>query len=184
MSFFGWIFEKTGRLLIFGARGDRGFVTLPLCPIYGVSVVLIYLLLGVPSHPSGLVGTRLSRIKKWRSFVERRQTVRLILYFFAVTLLSTAVELITGLLWQSAGAPLWDYSERAFNLFGVICLQFSLLWGVLLSSFMAFFFMPLYRLFERIPHEALTALTVWSAIPVIVDFTVNIIYLIATGERL
>ena len=44
----------------------------------------------------------------------------------------TAVELVFGLIvnrWLGLGV--WDYSEIHFNLFGQICLLFSVLWGFL-----------------------------------------------------
>ncbi len=44
----------------------------------------------------------------------------------------TAVEFLTGLVvnrWLGLGV--WDYSARRFQLYGQICLGFSLLWGLL-----------------------------------------------------
>ena len=42
VSFLGWCFEKVGRLTVFNAIGDRGFLSLPVCPIYGYTVLLIF----------------------------------------------------------------------------------------------------------------------------------------------
>ena len=39
ISFGGWCFEKVGRYFLYGSLGDRGFLSLPLCPIYGTCVL-------------------------------------------------------------------------------------------------------------------------------------------------
>lgn len=48
------------------------------------------------------------------------------------TAIVTGIELITGLIlnvWLQLG--IWDYSNLPFNLFGQICLQYSILWFLL-----------------------------------------------------
>ncbi|MBE6577892.1 MAG: hypothetical protein E7653_07135 [Ruminococcaceae bacterium] len=183
ISFGGWCFEVVGRALVYRQIADRGFLSLPLCPIYGISIVLIYLLVGVPSRLSGLIGGRVARSKVWR-FMAENKYARIISYFAFVTFVSTAVELLTGLLARSLGAPLWNYSERAFNLLGIICLGYSLLWGALITLFMCFLWGPIYLLVSKLPNDASIALSVWAAIPVSLDFFINVLYLLVTGQRL
>ena len=48
VSFLGWCFEKVGRLIVYGGIGDRGFLSLPVCPIYGYTVLLVFFLAGTP----------------------------------------------------------------------------------------------------------------------------------------
>ncbi len=183
ISFCGWCFEVVGRFIVYRQLSDRGFLSLPLCPIYGISVVLIFLLVGVPSEPSGLIGRAVARSERLGCVVQNRYA-RLSLYFVFVTLASTAFELVTGLCAKALGAPLWNYSERAFNLFGVVCLGYSLLWGALITLFMLFLWKPIYRFFSRLPDDAAIALAVWAAIPVCLDFFSNAIYLLVTVTRL
>lgn len=43
-SLFGWMFEKLFMLVAFSSTAPRGFLHLPLCPIYGFSVLLFLVL--------------------------------------------------------------------------------------------------------------------------------------------
>lgn len=177
ISFIGWCFEKAGRYIAYQDTADRGFLTLPLCPIYGISVVAIFLLCGTPKHIRGIVGNKIRKTKPWQKMIGNKTWRKYAFYFLFVTLTSTLAELAVGLIFKAFGITLWDYSDRAFNLFGVICLSFSLMWGVLITAFMALGWKPLYDLAHRIPvHIAkMTAFTL--ALAISVDFAVNLILL-------
>lgn len=44
----------------------------------------------------------------------------------------TAIEFVFGLIFNILlKKQVWDYSDRPFNLFGQVCLLFTLLWGLL-----------------------------------------------------
>ena len=184
ISFCGWCLEMAGLFLLYRQVNDRGFLTLPLCPIYGTSIVGVYLLLGTPKTVSGLLGTPVTQRRWWRSKVRGRLWLVLLLYFITVTAVSSSVELAVGLIAKAIGTPLWDYSERAFNLFGVICLEFSLMWGALITAFMLFLWEPLWRAFRKIPTVVTRSLAFCFGIAISVDFLVNVIYLFAVGNRL
>ncbi len=91
---------KSGRFV------NRGFLSGPICPIYGVGICLVALLLGrIDSLP---------------------------LLFVASAFISTAVELAVGFLMDKIfDARWWDYSSEKLNLFGYVCPKFSLIWGLL-----------------------------------------------------
>lgn len=178
VSFLGWAFEKLGRYVIFGATGDRGFLSLPVCPIYGISVIAIYLLLGTPKAPGGVVGTRIGATS-FGGRIYRSGVWRVTLYFLLVTLISTAAELVTGLFMRSIGITLWDYSERAFNLFGIICPSFSLIWGALITLLMGTVWQPFYIRICSIPRRIATPLALTLAFAIAADLTVNLALAIA-----
>lgn len=135
LSFLGWAFETVYIFLVKGIFSDRGFMSMPFCPIYGCSIVLTYLLLGTPDEGGLLFGK-----------IENRG-VRYPLYLLAGFVLSSAVELIVGLFFDRVmHKPLWDYSYRPYNLHGYICLRNSLIWAALLFVFIKFLFLPLKRL--------------------------------------
>ncbi len=184
LSFLGWCFEVVRQIIFAGHFPDRGLLSLPLCPIYGISIVAIYLLIGTPASPSGVIGARLLASEWWKKNILTRPLLRLPLYFLFVTFLSSAAELVTGLVSKALGSPLWDYSGKPLNLFGVICLEYSLLWGVGLTLFMMLLWKPLYRAFCRIPSKAAKWIAIWLSIPVSIDFLVNVIYLIVLGKRM
>ena len=96
ISFGGWCFEKVGRYVVYGGVGDRGFLHLPLCPIYGISTALIFLLTGTPRETQGVVGrliTRaVSRAEKKRTRVRIRGGMRDLRLFY--NSVDRAVEMV------------------------------------------------------------------------------------------
>lgn len=105
-SFIGWLYETIITSIQCGQFADRGFLHLPLCPIYGFGALVILLLF--------------SRIKNGFAV------------FCAGTLVTTIVELIASYLlehflhirlWSYAGWPL-QFEER-------VSLLSSLLFGIL-----------------------------------------------------
>ncbi len=163
VSLLGWCFEVVGRYAIYGVLADRGFVTLPLCPIYGITLVAIYLIFGTPRRMRGLLSL-LSGGRVW---------VRYAVYFAAVTVFSTAVELVTALAFAPFGVRLWTYAEQPFNLLGVVCLGYSLLWGVLITVFMGLLWERSYGLVKKIPPRVIMPVGVTLGAAVSVDFLIN-----------
>lgn len=184
LSFGGWVLETLASRIIHGTFGDRGFLTLPLCPIYGCSTVAVYLLAGVPERLHGLIGGRARLTRLWRRTVKNKKWRKYAFYFIFVTLLATAAELVTGVIAKALGVTLWDYSNQPLNLFGVICPAFSLLWGVFITLFMGIFWGRIYGAVCRIKRGMLFSMTLTLAIPIAVDFIVGAIYLIAFGEHI
>ncbi len=103
-SIFGWFLEVIVRTVETGGFENRGFMNGPYCPIYGVGVIGIVLLL---------------------------TPVESIFIVFTISaLICTAFELAVGLLLEALfHAKWWDYSELKFNYKGYICLRNTLFWG-------------------------------------------------------
>lgn len=174
LSFAGWCFEKVGRYLIYNSITDRGFLTLPLCPIYGFSVLIIYLLIGSPDIPA--VGVRQSGLVA--------RLMNFIIYFLLALSLTTAIELVTGVFFKEVmGIPLWNYEDRFMDLLGYICLGYSLLWGGLISLFMLLVWTPLCRIVRRINHPVARVIGAFCLLLMTCDFVFNIIYAVKTGSH-
>lgn len=106
-SFLGWI----GETVVATAKGrrftNRGVASGPFCFVYGTAGVLITI---------GLNDQRTS----------------LAALFFGSMIYATVVEWLTAkLLERIHHRRWWDYSDKKFNLDGYVCLQYSLLWGLL-----------------------------------------------------
>lgn len=105
-SFLGWVAEVAFHAITAGKFVNRGFLNGPVCPIYGVGVVVILLILG--------------------PYVEKPWLVLLV-----GIALPTFIELVTGWALETFfHNKWWDYSSRKLNFKGYICLEFSILWGV------------------------------------------------------
>ena len=106
LSVFGWIWEGFISLFQNDTYVNRGFLTGPWLPIYGIGGVMLEIL-----------------FNKWRD--------RPILTFVSSMVLCTLLEYLTGwyleLTW---GVKWWDYSGIPLNLHGRICLVSSLLFGL------------------------------------------------------
>lgn len=64
--------------------------------------------------------------------VARFGTLPLILLAAAATLIVTALEFIVGAIVNvRLGLGVWDYSQIRYNLYGQVCLRYSLLWFAL-----------------------------------------------------
>ena len=106
MSVLGWLFELSLYYINDAALINPGVLHGPWTPIYGVSSVLVLVLL------------------------QRFRRNPVLTFLLIVTLCGT-VELFTGYLLESiTGNRWWDYSASAFNLNGYICLEALLLFGL------------------------------------------------------
>lgn len=122
-SSFGYLLEVAYRSYKLKRLINPGFLVGCCLPIYGVGCVVLYLLCSV----------NLTFIK---------QKVWQVVFLVAIaTVLMTVIEYIAGLISIKVFKNrLWDYSNRKFNIQGIICPTFSCVWGVccLLFYFLVF----------------------------------------------
>ncbi len=97
-----WYLYLRGHLM-----SRRGVLIGPFSPIYGVMMVLVTLLL-----------YRVRRKNGW------------ILYFSSMALGTGFEYMCSWLMEHVLGTKSWSYVNKAFNLNGRVCLQMSILWGV------------------------------------------------------
>ena len=109
-SFLGWIMETT--YCSIGERRfvARGFLYGPICPIYGVGVLMM--------------------ICWFAPFTGNP----ILFYAIAVICMSAWEYLVGWFLETTTHIKYWDYSMHKLNLHGRICLWVSLTWGVLALS--------------------------------------------------
>ena len=105
-SFLGWCMESTYCSIMEKHLINRGFLHLPLCPIYGAGVLIM--------------------VNFFTPF-----TGNPLLFYVMATVVMSAWEYFVGwLLEVTTHMKYWDYSHRRFNLKGRICLGNCLWWGV------------------------------------------------------
>ena len=105
-AFLGWCTEVAFAAVTNGSFVNRGFLNGPVCPIYGVGMLIVVTLLWGLRH-------------------------NLILLFLGSAVLTTALEFATGWILQKFfHDKWWDYSDKPFNVKGYICLEFTILWGL------------------------------------------------------
>lgn len=106
-SFLGWIGETSYATIKNKKFRNRGFASGPFCYIYGVSGVLLTVMLRELRD-------------NWFSL------------FLGSLIITSTVEWFTGKLLEHMNRKRWwDYSDKKWNFDGYICLQNSLIWAVL-----------------------------------------------------
>lgn len=106
-SFFGWLIETTVATIKNKTYGNRGFVSGPFCFIYGFSAIFMSIFL--------------RELKSTPVFL-----------FLGTSIVATVIEWITGKAFERIQKERWwNYSHKKWNIDGYICLQYSLLWGIL-----------------------------------------------------
>lgn len=105
--FFGWIFESTYVSLKEHHFVNRGFLRLPMLPLYGTGAVMML----------------------WVSLPVKDN---LFLVYISGVIAATILEYITGYVMERLfKMKYWDYSNQRWNLNGYICLSSSIAWGFL-----------------------------------------------------
>ena len=176
ISFLGWTVEKMFFLIFYGANVDRGFLTLPFCPIYGFSLVGTYYLLGTPKTFRKRLFVYYENYSDKRLVTEK--TAAVFLYYIFACLTATFAELTVGFVSKYYfNVLLWDYSVQQFNLCGLICLKFALIWGVLITCFMIFIWENLIKFTGRIPKIFITAANFVIIAAMITDYVICLVKL-------
>lgn len=126
---------------------NRGFVHGPFCIIYGFGAVGAYYVLAPFSQ----------------------EPLKL---YIASMLMATVMELVTAhVMARLFGSFWWDYSHKAFNYKGMICLESSLAWGALGIVFFRFLDRFVHNLVSYVPTELERILAVGLLMFYLLDFT-------------
>ena len=102
-SFLGWCCETTYCSIGAGHFINRGFLSGPVCPVYGFGAMAVILLLEPVKNSAALV-------------------------FLLGMAVASVLEYITGWLLETLfHTKWWDYSTYRFNIHGRVCLRNSLM---------------------------------------------------------
>ena len=105
-SFIGWCGEVVVAAVKRHRFVNRGAVSGPFCPIYGLGAAVVAVF-----------------------FPELKGTP--LFLFLGGMVVNTFVEYVTGRIMEmSLHKKWWDYSDQKFNLGGYVCLKTSVLWGI------------------------------------------------------
>lgn len=127
-SFLGWCMEVTYAAVCNGTFVNRGFLNGPVCPIYGVGVLLVIGLLW-PLKDNALI------------------------LFVGSVIVTTVLEFLVGwVLEKLFHDKWWDYSDLPFNIKGYVCLKFSLLWGIACMLIVRVIHPSIMALIRWVPH--------------------------------
>ena len=159
-AFLGWCSEVAFAAVNKGKFVNRGFLNGPVCPIYGVGMLIVVLCL-------------------WNL------RDRPLLLFLGSALLTTALEFVTGfVLERFFHDKWWDYSDMPFNIKGYVCLKFTILWGLAASFIIGAIHRFIYMLIEKTPFVLGVILLAVFSVAFIADFTVTLTALVKLPKKL
>ena len=158
-AFLGWCMETVYCSIRQRRLVPRGFLFGPICPIYGVGVLMMICWFApFMGHP--------------------------LLFYIVATVCMSAWEYFVGwFLETTTHIKYWDYSMHKFNLKGRICLWVSLTWGVLAYIILFWVHPPISQLVLKIPLGIRYLISVILALLLIVD-TVTTIRKLALSAKL
>ena len=153
-AFLGWCLEVIYATIKTKNFINRGFLNGPVCPIYGVGVVIVLVIL-TPFKANPFI------------------------LFFCSVGLTTLLELVTGFVLEKFfHTKWWDYSNRKFNFKGYICVKFSIIWGAICSVVVYFFHALIDDLLSKIPYVVgLVFLGIFSFL-IMVDLILTILQMV------
>lgn len=151
-AFAGWIMESIGGIFKVKKFVNRGFLIGPYCPVYGVGVVLITILL-------------------------KNYTNDIPVLFILSTVICGTLEYATSYFMEKFfNARWWDYHNRKFNINGRICLETLLPFGIVGSTILCIinpFFIDLYlKIPNTIRHIITGVLTILFIIDCILSLKI------------
>ncbi len=132
----GWLFES-----IYCSIGERklinrGFLTGPMCPIYGTGATVMAVLLYNPFRDKPL------------------------LVFFLGMVFCDIVEYLTSFIMEKLfNARWWDYKDELFNIKGRICFKHTLYWGIAATLFVKTVHPIVIDIFAKIPIKFIVPVT-------------------------
>ncbi len=149
-SFIGFLFEN-GLNLFVNDNFNSGILYGPWTFIYGIGILLIII---------------------YNQFLKQfhlNKYLKVIIFYLGITILMTLVEFSGGMLIEQLfHRTYWDYTNMRFNYGKYICLEVSLLWG-LLATLINFLVVPLVnKVVKKIP--------LWLTIGMVFLFIVDIFF--------
>jgi uncharacterized membrane protein len=159
--------------LILESPNDRGFLISPFCPIYGFSVIAIYLLFHTPKDMT-INGSEI---------LQKSPVLRYLSYCICAGLFATLLELITGFFFHRFfHVRLWNYQGYFGNINGYIAFFPSLAWGGVITLFMRLIFYPIFLSVKKYKAKTLSVLSLIFLCILIADTAFNFTHLLLKGK--
>lgn len=159
-SFLGWIYESALCSINKRKLVNRGFLSGPVCPVYGfgalVCIVFLY-----------------------------QKTDHVVLLFFIGMLLTCTVEYITAVLLEKLfHAKWWDYSNSRFHIQGRVCLLGAVIFGLLSVLLVKHIHPAVSSLTGILPYQVQIVLSLVLFIIMMADLYVTVHHLVRLNSGL
>lgn len=145
-SFIGWFYEVFLEVVIYRwGYSDRGVLTGPYCPVYGVGAVVLLLCLYSLSKHKISIG---------------KISVTPVIIFAGIVMITTGIELVASYIMEwTTGSWMWDYTRFLPNFEGRIALNPSLRFGVGGMVFLYLIYPWFQKLLKKCPDRTVARIT-------------------------
>lgn len=160
-SFIGWVYESVLCSILDKKPVNRGFLTGPICPIYGCGALLVI----------------------W-FFYGRVENVAALFILSAV--LTCSLEYLTSyIMEQIFHNRWWNYSNRKFNINGRVCLAGAIIFGTLCTCLIKIIHPFLSNIIDTyLTNFWLTIITILLMILFTFDLTLTVVHILRMNVRL
>lgn len=159
-SFIGWAIESVYKSYLQKKLINTGFLNGPICPIYGIGALIMFLFLNKIND-------------------------NLFLVFIVGFIVLSIWEYIVGyLLEKFFHTKYWDYTGNKFNIKGRVCLFNSTAWGFLSVLFIHFWHPFIVEKIDSIPENILITIVWVLSAYILIDTTQSIIKLKTLDKKL
>ena len=159
-AFLGWFLESVYKTIYTKRFVNSGFLAGPVCPIYGIGALIMYISLsGYNNNP-------------------------LHVFVIGFVVLSIWEYIVAWSLEKIFKTKYWDYSENRFNIDGRVCLLNSIFWGVLGVLFTYLIHPFIQEKIVIINDVGIVVITIIGVISIIVDSIISIIKLTNINKKL
>ncbi len=150
-SFAGWFMESVGGILNVKKFINRGFLIGPYCPVYGIGVVIVSILLKNYSNDIPAL-------------------------FILSTVICGTLEYLTSYLMEKLfNARWWDYHNKKFNINGRICLEMLIPFGIASTLIICYLNPLLLKFFQNLNPILIHIITAFLTICIIIDFIISFV---------
>lgn len=154
-AFIGWILECVFKFVTGNFERTPGILNTPFCILYGVGTVIL-------------------------SYIVANITNNFLLLFFLSMVILTIIEYITFILLNKLyNLKLWDYSDMEFKIDEKVCLEFSVIWGILGAMYIKYLLPIFNSLYNKYNGEALRFILYIVFVIIILDLIVSSVILIS-----
>ena len=150
-SFLGWTMESIVRTIAEKKLINTGFLKGPMCPIYGIGAIIMFL------------------------FLDKFENKPILLFLIAFVVLTIWEYLVGVLLEKLFNTKYWDYSEQKFNFQGRVCLTNSICWGILGVVFVKYIHPFIQSIISKVDTKILYYTTSIIMLVFLVDMIVSVI---------
>jgi len=159
-AFAGWLLECVFKFVAKDFRRTPGILNTPFCILYGLGTVVL-------------------------SLVVNRVTDNVIILFILSMVVLSVMEYATFVLLKKIyNVQLWNYDNMTFNLNEKVCLEFSLIWGLLGALYIKYLLPVLSRFFVAAQGLAFTVAIYLLLAIILIDFAYSSYLLIKEKKQL